>query len=62
MSSYTSFFLILLITQANLENLRELRHGMIETETSDIANFTLAFTAAFEILAKVFFFFNAIQK
>ncbi|XP_046457590.1 voltage-dependent calcium channel subunit alpha-2/delta-3-like isoform X4 [Daphnia pulex] len=40
------------VVQANLENLRELRNGMIETETSDIANFTSAFTTAFEILQK----------
>jgi voltage-dependent calcium channel alpha-2/delta-3 len=40
-------------TKANLENVRELRNGMMETETSDIANFTSAFTTAFEILGKV---------
>lgn len=39
--------------QANLENVRELRNGMLESETNDIANFTSAFTTAFEILAKV---------
>lgn len=42
--------------QANLENVRELRNGMLETETNDIANFTSAFTTAFEILAKVCLF------
>lgn len=40
------------LVQANLENVRELRNGMMESETSDIANFTSAFTTAFEILAK----------
>ncbi|XP_059352267.1 voltage-dependent calcium channel subunit alpha-2/delta-3-like isoform X7 [Daphnia carinata] len=40
------------LVQANLENVRELRNGMMESETNDIANFTSAFTTAFEILAK----------
>lgn len=36
-----------------MENVRELRNGMLESETNDIANFSSAFTTAFEILAKV---------
>lgn len=53
MCNYVVLFFFSFTTKANLENVRELRNGMMETETSDIANFTSAFTTAFEILGKV---------